>query len=234
MTLEEILAALKAEIGDDKEKAKAAAESMRGTVPIVAQVLIDAGAGRKGGELARQITRLEQERDNAIAERDEATTALEELKTKTPNAAEIEAGVKARYEKKLKDAQDENAQLKGDLTSERKGTTLGRLRRRLEQEHRVDPEWTETALDSRYGNRIEIGADGAKKILQLDGTEAYDGSEDEAIEKLASDIAKKVPERWITTNADSGGGVGGGGGRSNGKPNEKQVESKRRSGAYAL
>lgn len=236
-TLDEILAALAAEVGDDKAKAKEIAKALRAKVGPLAQVLIDVGAGKKKGEVDKDIERITKERDDAIGERDELTTELEELKKKTPNTQEIEAGVTKRFEKKIAEKDAKIAELSGSLTGERRATRMTRLARRLESEHRIDPEWTETALDAKYSDRLVFGEDGTAKVLQLGGTEAYDAeSEDAAIEKLAADIAKKVPERFVLTGADSGGGVGNGTGNRGGSSaanRQKLIDEKRKSGEYA-
>ncbi len=209
MTIDELIAQIKTEIGDDKDKAKEFATKLDQEVKAASQPLIDKGVGKGKNEKSAELSRVTRERDDLKTELEERTAEIEDLKAKQPDRAAIEAELTGKFQKKLDAAKAEAEKHKTDLTTERRTTRLAKLHAALIKEG-VDPDYAR--LEHRtYADRFEIGDDGTVKVLQLGSKDAYDADSDEtAIAALASDIRKSITNpKWIVTNVDSGGGASG-------------------------
>jgi hypothetical protein len=207
MTLAEIIAALKAEVGDDSGKIKEAAKLLRDDVKDVAQKLINVGAGQKSGDADKKIAAAEKERDEWKEKAETTEQEFAEFKSKTPDVATVEARERAKWEQKVKAKDDElkaaREQFKGAVG---KGGRAKFTRELIALG--VDPEYAESVAAAKYGDRLNPKDDGVLAVYQLGETTEYDAPDEDAkIKALAADVRKLVSPKFINTNADSGGGA---------------------------
>lgn len=237
MDLTELLAQLGAIVGTDKDKAKEVATAMRNhaEASLIAQDLINFGAGKKKSDMDREVTRLTTAKEAVEAELEALRTEFDEFKAKTPDVAAVEARLKGQYDRRLAekdgviDTQARN--LKGALTARLRE----KLVNKLSTTHRVDPDYAGEVLAARFGDRFEAQDDGSVRVLQQTGEEEIDGdTEDARIATLAAQIAKDVPAKYVDAAADRGGGTRKPGGATTSSSSDDVADAKRRSGVYAL
>lgn len=229
--LKELLAPIKAYMGEDEDKKTEVADGLHAELPGVAQVLIDKGAGLGKGELKKQMRDLKAELTATKEKLETAESDLEESRTKSPEEVQnlqkkvtkLE-GQLAEATTKLGDEQTGRKQDRRDVSVERLINQLG---------GRVLPAAVK-AIKAEYGDRIRIGEDGAVEVLQLDSDAVYAPAKgQDAIELLAADVLKKLPAAWRVAGSDSGGGQGGGGGGGSTEvTTDKLVEEKLQGNAY--
>lgn len=234
MTLAEIVAALNAEIGDDKAKAKEAARLLRSDSKSVAQLLINVGAGQKSGETQTKVSQLEQERDELRDKLEATEQEYTEFKTRTPDAAAIEARLNTKWGAKVQAKEDEVKATRDTLRKALGGGTMQKVVSRLVTKYGIDEDYAREVLAQRHADRIAVGDDARIGVLQLGEATEYDAAtEDEKIDALAADIRKTVPPKFVNTNADSGSGVrNGAGGAVVAKTVEQLAADMRATGRY--
>lgn len=239
MAWAEILAAITEYVGDDKAKAKEVAQSLRDTVATkpIAQLLINAGAGRKKGESDAELKRLEGEVQK-LTEANEALT--EQLETAQKAPTEQQASWE-RERKKLTDAKD---RAEKERDAEREGRTtdavelsvsrfLGSLRGRVD-------DFGLDALERRFRGRFrpaKASENGGTRVEVLDSEgdpiEAPKGKTPEEV--LAEEAYEVTPSANRVRNANSGSGAGSGGDAGGKKVSREEIEvQKDASGEYRM
>lgn len=235
--LAEIVAELAECVGDDADKAKAARDALLDTsapagARLVAQTLIERGRGGRTAELQPKLTKAENDlrtAQDALAAKDEEIAGLI---AKAPNAAQIEADTKAKYDKKLKEATE-----RGDAAELRARELNRQVARDLVQSLLtqpdaqgvyVEPEHADLVLHAKYGDRFVDVDGGGLDLLQIDEAVPYEGKDLKAkAAAMAADIRKRTQTRNLITSADSGAGVRGGGGGGSGTMRQ-QIEAERK------
>lgn len=236
MTLDEILAALKEHVGDDKEVARTAANALHTQLPSVAQSLIDKGSGHKAGEMKTKVTRLESELAEAKSRADEVQAELDELKAKTPDLAAKEKELEQRWKGKLDAANKKLEEKDAKILDGWKRSARSAFVMELVALN-VDPDYASEVLAAKYADRFAFDGDGNRSVLQPGSTNPYapaEGQDD--VKLLAADVLKQVPARYILAGGEGGSGASGnrGGGGSGGAASVKDiVEKKTARGDYA-
>jgi hypothetical protein len=169
-----------------------------------------------------------------LAEAEERVTALEtelaDVKAKTPDAKAIEEAERKKWAPKLEKAERERDDARQALRDKDVSLTvadfLAELGRPAEDGTRVDPDYFDV-VRTKFGDRIRAKETGGVAVFHIDGDTEYEAPDAKAaVALLAADARKKVPEKFIVTNADRGagvqpGGYGGGGGVTDAKRTEQ-------------
>lgn len=166
--------------------------------------------GKKEG--AKSGTEAAQKLAEATERAATAETELADLKAKTPDAKAIEERVTAKWEPKVKAAEQARDAAVTELRTERRKLTLGEftaaLTAKLPDGTQVDPEWVKDVAESRWGSRIVVKEDGSIGVLNLTGdTEYAPGEGQSAVALLAADARKAVPARYVLVDGDTGAGI---------------------------
>lgn len=223
MPLPEILAELAAYVGDDAAKAKEVASALRKksreeTDPLsehtealngIAQLLLNAGAGRKTGETTAKITEKQAEIDRLTGELEEARGEIETLRSKPDEKQQAhdreKAKLIARAEAAEKAVEEQRAGRKGDAVNLARSRFLGALKGRVD-------DFGLDAVDRRFSERFRAREDGSGvDVLDEDGDpiEAPKGKTPEEI--LAERAFETVPASNRLRQMNAGGGAPGGG-----------------------
>lgn len=228
MNLSEIIAAIGAYTGSDVAKHKEVARELRAaseTKPV-AQLLINAGAGKKTGESQEKISGLE-----------ERITALEDEKTELQQQVEAAKGkpdeLRGEYERQLKGLKDKVSAAQQERDAERDGRRADRVvsqadRAAAKLAGRVDPDYLAEVVRAKLTGRIKVAETGLQ-FLDAEGV-ALDVDETEGPSALAEDVFKVVPEKFRLRPMNAGGGSNGGGaaGGHQEQAIERQVQERHR------
>lgn len=228
MTLDEILAALKAEVGDDAAKAKTVANQIHAALPSVGQALINKGAGIGKGEREGEVTQLKADLAVAKSELEEAQTELVELQKKTPDVA----AMKQEHADKIRTLKAAHAVEINDGKAKRHAALKRADVAQLEKELidvGVKPRMAKILAAKEYEDRFRYTDDDTREVLQLGATTAYTPADgQDAIKLLAADAKKTLDPDDLLTNAESGAGqVGGKVWRSADQTIAKAIEANR-------
>lgn len=221
MALPEILAELAAYVGDDPAKKKEVATALRKkarddadplsehteTLNGIAQVLLDAGAGKKSGETATKVAEKQAEIDRLTGELEAAQAEVE-----TAKKAPTEQQAAWDREKAKLIARAEKAE--GELDTEREGRTGDRVLTHAERvaghlKGRVDDDYLADVLAGRIAKRLRPAETGIQFLGEDD--EPLDGDEREAAKALAEHVFQAVPDKYRLRPMNAGGGASGGG-----------------------
>lgn len=213
----EIIAAINAHIDGDKQKAKDFAKAMRANAPVAAQALMNAGASVKERDLDGKFKTLETDRDEWKEKAEALEQEFAEFKTKTPDAAAIEARERQKWEPKVTKERERAEQAATALRDERKKLAVSQFVTLLttpdERGARVEPKWAQRVVAQEYADRFVVKEDGTLGVLQIGETTEYDGETlEQKVAALAKDARKTVDSGFVLTGADSGSGVRNGGG----------------------
>jgi hypothetical protein len=206
--LTEITQAITEYIGDDPQKARDLAQQLRASVPAVTQVLIGAGAQVGRGEAKGQVAKLEQQLASVTVELDNAKAKVAELEAARPDVAKVIGEARAPLERKVRETEAELEKARATL----RATVRDRYMEKV-----VNEAMGADVLDvyapvirARYADRIDVGEDGAVRVLQLNAADAYDapdGKPESAIKQLVKDIARETPAEFRRARGESGAGV---------------------------
>jgi hypothetical protein len=234
MELHELVAAVAAFVAGDEGKAKDVAQAIRrdDSTKAVATVLLNAGAGRKKGEaqqrekeLADEITKLTEERDDLTAKVEAAASAPNERVA----ALERERDkYKSQAEKHKAEADAERLARKGDKVTGKAEAFVAAM---IGSD--VHPDYQEV-LEARVQKRIQPLEDGSGiQVLDEDGT-PMDGDEKAQLTSLRASVLKTVPDLMkLRPGMQPGGGAGRG--SSGPAVTVEQIQrEKAESGAYRL
>lgn len=215
MELSDIIIALNAYVGGDKNKAKEAAKELRAQSSPVAQHLINVGAGQKSGEVQTKLDELQKKLDEATEHLEGKETELAELRAKTPDAASIEASAKNKYEKQLRKVEAERDTSRQQYENALRQVAIDKAVALLitpnEQGLRVDREYAQLIAAEKLRPHILPKPDGNIGIKQLGDDGEYDGGNlDEKVAALVKDFRPYIPPTFVMSNADSGAGIRGG------------------------
>lgn len=238
MTLAEILAAVTEYVGGDKAKVKEVAQGLRDnadTKPI-AQMLLNAGAGRKKGEVEAEVKPLQEEVRKLTEERD---SLLEQLETAAAKPTEQQA-VWDRDRKKLTEAKeraekerdDERAGRAGDAVEMSVTRFLGQLKGRVD-------DFGLDALHRRYRERFrtaKAAESGGLRVEVLDAEgDPIEPPKGKTVEEVLADEAfEAVPAANRIRSANAGGGAGNGSPPTQKVSREELEERKAATGQYRL
>lgn len=214
MTLDEILTELAAHVGDDKAKGAEVGNAIREKIKPVSQHLINVGSALKKEEAKAEVKKLTEERDAAIAERDEAAEALATSNAAKPDVAKLEADLTAKWSKKVDDLKKQLGAKDESFRGALRKSSIAKLTAELVKAG-VDPDYAKEVLAAKYSGQFEVKDDGSVVVKNGDGLE-YDGDEDTKVGAFAADLRKIVPPKFINTNADTGAGVRNGQGGGSG------------------
>lgn len=232
-TAKEIIASLNALTDDERTEAIRLLKNDAGDVVKAARDQM-AGKAKKDGEKALETLRAQAADADSLEDILTIATAVGVPKEKieavrtVPDKAKVEKDVEAKFEKRLKKAEDDVKARDATILDLRRGSLKSKLVRELAEKHNVDPEYAEEVLASKFADRFAFGQDGTPDVLQPGATTAYDAeSVDKKIELLAADIRKNVKPNYVRSNGDSGGGTQSGGGSGGGSGYDPVAEGKK-------
>jgi len=215
----DIISAINALVGTDKAKVKEFAKALRAESRDVAQALINVGAGQKAGEMTGKVGELEEKVKELEGQLEAKDTEITDLRSKTPDAAQLEETAKKRWEPKVKAATEraEQAETRAREAIRRSARQkfVAALTAPDEQGMYVEPQWAEKVVAAEYDDRLIAKPDFSLGVLQPGENTEYDGDTDEArIAALARDARRTVPSTYVLSRADAGAGIRGGGGNA--------------------
>jgi isoleucyl-tRNA synthetase len=201
--------------------------------PELYQQIFNAGhkkaTGQNGSEIRAIEKKLEEEQNTNATLR----AQIKKLEEKAPDAATLRQEYETREANLRKDFEGQLAAARGEALSEKRKTRSQKLIDALEK---LDVRKEFAQREARdYEDRFDFDDKNQPIVLQIGQRIPYSGSEDEAINALARDIRKNVPE-WAlgTTMKDRGAGNRNEGPSGGGAPPEELRDKKIRTGDYAL
>ncbi len=232
MDLSELIAGLGAYASDpstQKEVARALRASAD-TKPI-AQLLINAGAGKKTGESQQKLTELE---DKITALEDEKQELAQQVEAAQGKPNEQQAAWD-REKAKLQAAKDKAEQERDAERVNRKGDAVNLARSRFLSalKGRVD-DFGLDALERRFGDRFRPRDDlSGVDVLDDDG-DPIEAPKGQSAEEVLAELAfKTVPASNTFRPMNAGGGSNGSGAQGS-LTTEQLVDQKIRSGTFSL
>ncbi len=215
MTRDEVLASIAEYVGDDAAKVRDLVTGLRDKegehaprLNAVAQKLINAGAGKKSGEVEGRVKELE----SLIASREDE---LEQSRADLEAARVKPTEQQAEWDKQRKRYEDAKAKAEKERDDERTArradkVDLARAAFRQSLKGRVDDFGLE-ALNARFAARFRAKDDGSVEVLDEDGEpiEAPKGRTPEDV--LADHAYEAVPAANRVRQANAGGGFGSNG-----------------------
>jgi hypothetical protein len=207
--LSDISALINDYVGDDAAKARDVAQHLRATAPAVSQVLINAGTGIGKGEANGKLAEAQRQAATLTVELDNAKARLAELEAAKPDVARIIAETQAPLQRKARDLEQQLEQARGALHKTLRDQVMEMAVNQATTEGDVLPVYGDV-IRARYADRIVIGEDGAPRLLQLGGQDAYDapdGSIKSAVRQFVRDVARETPAEFRRARGESGAGV---------------------------
>lgn len=218
--MDKLLEALKAlgeGKGDKAEVAKLLKEHAGAVHQVVFQEGHNVGYGKKAGEL----TEATEKATTLTSENAQLKKDLDQARQSNPDIAKIHTDHKAQVDDLQKKHQEELDAVKGKLKATKVDGGKSALTDELVKLG-VDRDYAKTVIANREDvvTRVRVDATGeAVEFLQSGGTIPIVQSGDKTpVQLLAEELAKGVPPKFITSQADggAGGGAGGGGDKSGG------------------
>lgn len=233
--LKELLAPIKAYMGEDEDKKTEVVDGLHAELPDIAQLFIDKGAGLGKGELKKQLKAAKDEAKALKEKLEEVEAERDEARTKSPE----EVQKLQREVDKLK-GQLESA--KGETVAQREARKVDRLNADVERFKKYTkpglPGGVQLGYDDdlarAYRDRLDEDEDGNRVVKQIGSDAVYTPAKNQdALELLALDAVKRAPAWARLAGVDDGGGQGGGSGRGGDQVTaDKIVEEKLQGNTY--